>query len=48
MKQKLLEYPKKWLHGLLRHLKTLKGEKHIITYSDMSGGQNRNIKISLI
>lgn len=33
---------------LLRHLKTLKGEKHIIAYSDMCGGQNRNIKISLM
>lgn len=33
---------------LLRHLKTLKGKKHLIAYSNMCGGQNRNIKISLM
>lgn len=33
---------------LLRHIKTLKGEEHIIAYRDMCVGQNRNIKISLM
>lgn len=29
-----------------KHLKTLRNERHIIAYSDMCSGQNRNIKIA--
>ncbi|KAI4482021.1 hypothetical protein M0804_009040 [Polistes exclamans] len=33
---------------ILKHIKNLRSEKHIITYSDMCTGQNRNIKVALM
>ncbi|XP_065172713.1 uncharacterized protein, partial [Atheta coriaria] len=33
---------------ILKHIKKLRSEKHIIAYSDMCTGQNRNIKVALM
>lgn len=33
---------------ILKHIKNLRSEKHIIAYSDMCTGQNRNIKVALM
>ncbi|EFN66704.1 hypothetical protein EAG_00309, partial [Camponotus floridanus] len=32
---------------ILKHVKNLRSERHIIAYSDMCAGQNRNIKVAL-
>ncbi|XP_046827868.1 uncharacterized protein LOC124428160 [Vespa crabro] len=33
---------------ILKHVKNLRSERHIIPYSDMCAGQNRNIKVALM
>ena len=33
---------------ILKHIKNLRIERHIIAYSDMYTGQNRNIKVALM
>ena len=33
---------------ILKHVKNLRSERHIIAYSDMCTGQNRNIKVALM
>jgi len=33
---------------ILKHVKNLRSERHIIAYSDMCAGKNRNIKVALM
>lgn len=33
---------------ILKHVKNWRSERHIIAYSDMYAGQNRNIKVALM